>query len=139
MLSCCIRAITSRCSRAPDPELAEELHRLRRAVRDRARVATMFGYGPRYLHSTGQLHKGGPNSGVFVLISADARVDVPIPGEPFSFGTLELAQAIGDFAALEAAGRRAVHAHLRRRTLRRSTRWPARCWRSFRDRAEAGT
>ena len=96
----------------PDPQLAEELQRVRRAVRDRTRVATMFGYGPRYLHSTGQLHKGGPNTGVFVLISADAREDVPIPGEPYSFGTLELAQAIGDFASLEAAGRRAVHAHL---------------------------
>ncbi len=96
----------------PDHELAEELHTFRCAVRDRARVATMFGYGPRYLHSTGQLHKGGPNSGVFVLISADAREDVPIPGEPFSFGTLELAQAVGDFTSLETAGRRAVHAHL---------------------------
>ena len=96
----------------PDPALAEELHSLRRVVRDRARVATMFAYGPRYLHSTGQLHKGGPNSGVFVLISAAPAVDVPIPGQTFSFGTLELAQAIGDFASLEAAGRRAVHAHL---------------------------
>ena len=96
----------------PDRELADALHIFRRAVRDRARVATMFGYGPRYLHSTGQLHKGGPNSGVFVLISATPREDVPIPGEPFSFGTLELAQAVGDFASLEAACRRAVHAHL---------------------------
>ena len=96
----------------PDPALAAALQRLRRAVRDRARVATMFGYGPRYLHSTGQLHKGGPNSGVFVLISATPLEDVAIPGEPFSFGTLELAQAVGDFASLEAAGRRAVHAHL---------------------------
>ena len=96
----------------PDRTLAEELQRLRRAVRDRARVATMFGYGPRYLHSTGQLHKGGPNTGVFVLISATPVEDVPIPGEPFSFGTLELAQANGDFASLEAAGRRALHAHL---------------------------
>jgi transaldolase/glucose-6-phosphate isomerase len=96
----------------PDAELAEELHALRVAVRDRARVATMFGYGPRYLHSTGQLHKGGPNSGVFVLISATPREDLPIPGQPFSFGTLELAQAVGDFASLEAAGRRAIHAHL---------------------------
>ena len=96
----------------PDPTLAEELQTLRRAVRDRARVATMFGYGPRYLHSTGQLHKGGPNSGAFVLISATPREDVPIPDEPFSFGTLELAQAVGDFNSLEAAGRRAVHAHL---------------------------
>ncbi len=96
----------------PDQELADELHALRDAVRDRARVATMFGYGPRYLHSTGQLHKGGPNSGVFVLISATPRDDLPIPGEQFSFGTLELAQAVGDFASLEAAGRRAIHAHL---------------------------
>jgi glucose-6-phosphate isomerase len=96
----------------PDPALAEALQAWRRAVRDRARVATMFGYGPRYLHSTGQLHKGGPDSGVFVLISATPAEDLAIPGEPFSFGTLEHAQAIGDFASLEAAGRRAVHAHL---------------------------
>jgi glucose-6-phosphate isomerase len=96
----------------PDRELADELQTIRRTVRDRARVATMCAYGPRYLHSTGQLHKGGPNSGVFVLVTAAPREDVPIPGQPFSFGTLELAQAVGDFAALEAAGRRAVHAHL---------------------------
>ena len=96
----------------PDPALAEELQRWRRAVRDRERVATMFGYGPRYLHSTGQLHKGGPNTGVFVLISATPKEDLAIPGEPFSFGTLQLAQATGDFGALDAAGRRAVHAHL---------------------------
>jgi len=95
-----------------DPALAAALQAWRRSVRDRARVATMFGYGPRYLHSTGQLHKGGPNSGVFVLISATPAEDLAIPGEPFSFGTLEQAQAIGDFASLEAAGRRAVHAHL---------------------------
>ena len=72
----------------------------------------MFGYGPRYLHSTGQLHKGGPNTGVFVLMTATPVEDLPIPGETFSFGTLELAQAVGDFAALDAAGRRALHAHL---------------------------
>jgi transaldolase / glucose-6-phosphate isomerase len=95
-----------------DAALASALQAVRRQVRDRCRVATMFGYGPRYLHSTGQLHKGGPNSGVFVLISATPREDLPIPGQPFSFGTLELAQAIGDFNSLEAAGRRAVHAHL---------------------------
>jgi len=97
----------------PDQALADALQRLRRTVRDRVHVATMFGYGPRYLHSTGQLHKGGPDSGVFVLISATPGEDVAIPGEPFSFGTLEQAQAVGDFAALDAAGRRAVHAHLR--------------------------
>jgi glucose-6-phosphate isomerase len=95
-----------------DPALAEELRALRQAVRDRTRAATMFGYGPRYLHSTGQLHKGGANSGVFLLITAAPREDLPIPGEPFSFGTLELAQAVGDFNSLDAAGRRALHAHL---------------------------
>jgi hypothetical protein len=96
----------------PDPVLAAALQILRRTVRDRARVATMFGYGPRYLHSTGQLHKGGPASGLFVLISSTPGEDIAIPGESFSFGTLEQAQAIGDFASLDAAGRRAVHAHL---------------------------
>ena len=72
----------------------------------------MLGYGPRYLHSTGQLHKGGPNTGVFVLITATPQQDVPIPGQPFSFGTLEMAQALGDFASLDATGRRAIYAHL---------------------------
>ena len=69
----------------------------------------MFGYGPRYLHSTGQLHKGGANNGVFLVVTAAPREDVPIPGEAFSFATLELAQAIGDFQSLDAAGRRAMH------------------------------
>jgi glucose-6-phosphate isomerase len=96
----------------PDRALADELAALRAAIRDRTRAATMFGYGPRYLHSTGQLHKGGPNSGVFILITATPREDVPIPGEPFSFGTLERAQALGDFASLDATGRRALQAHL---------------------------
>jgi transaldolase/glucose-6-phosphate isomerase len=96
----------------PDAALEQELQALRREVRDRTRAATMFGYGPRYLHSTGQLHKGGPNSGVFLLITAAPAGDLPIPGEPFSFATLELAQAVGDFAALDAAGRRGLHAHL---------------------------
>jgi glucose-6-phosphate isomerase len=95
-----------------DAALEETLQELRRSVRDQTRAATMFAYGPRYLHSTGQLHKGGPNSGVYLLISATPSQDLAIPGEPFSFGTLELAQAIGDFASLEAAGRRALHAHL---------------------------
>jgi len=96
----------------PDAELAEELRAFRHAVRDRTQAATMFGYGPRYLHSTGQLHKGGPNTGVFVLISATPRADLPIPGEDFSFGTLELAQALGDFASLDAATRRALHVQM---------------------------
>ncbi len=97
---------------APDSNVEEAVAEFRRAVRARSRAATMFGYGPRYLHSTGQLHKGGPNSGVFVVITAHTQEDVAIPGEPFTFGTLELAQAIGDFQSLDAAGRRALHIHL---------------------------
>ncbi|MQA28295.1 MAG: glucose-6-phosphate isomerase [Luteitalea sp.] len=96
----------------PDPALAEALDAFRRHVRNRTRAATMLGYGPRYLHSTGQLHKGGPNTGVFVIVTATPHDDLAIPGQPFSFGTLELAQALGDFASLDATGRRAVHLHL---------------------------
>jgi transaldolase/glucose-6-phosphate isomerase len=98
----------------PDPELAADLQDLRNAVSRRTGAATMFGYGPRYLHSTGQLHKGGPNSGVFVLLTAAPRGDLQIPEEPFTFGTLELAQALGDFASLDTTGRRALHVHLPR-------------------------
>jgi glucose-6-phosphate isomerase len=96
----------------PDPELLQALQRFRASVRDRCRVATMLGYGPRYLHSTGQLHKGGPNTGVFVVVTATPLEDVSIPREPFSFGTLELAQAVGDFLSLDATGRRAARVHL---------------------------
>jgi glucose-6-phosphate isomerase len=96
----------------PDPALADELRALRQGVVAATGAATMFGYGPRYLHSTGQLHKGGPNTGVFILISATPTEDMPIPGEPFSFGTLERAQALGDFASLDATDRRAVHVQL---------------------------
>ena len=74
--------------------------------------ATMLGYGPRYLHSTGQLHKGGPNTGVFMIVTADVALDLPVPDEPYSFGVLELAQAIGDFESLNRTGRRALHLHL---------------------------
>jgi glucose-6-phosphate isomerase len=74
--------------------------------------ATTLGYGPRYLHSTGQLHKGGANNGVFIIVTADPREDLPIPDEPFSFGVLEMAQALGDFESLDRTGRRALHLHL---------------------------
>jgi glucose-6-phosphate isomerase len=97
---------------SPASDLLPEFERLRLAVRDRARVATTIGVGPRYLHSTGQLHKGGPNSGVFLLITTGASGDVEIPGQPYTFATLERAQALGDFASLDAANRRAVHLHL---------------------------
>jgi len=97
---------------SPSSDVLDELERLRKTVRDRTHVTTTTGVGPRYLHSTGQLHKGGPNNGVFLLISTEAANDVAIPGQTYSFAILEHAQALGDFASLDAAGRRAVHAHL---------------------------
>jgi hypothetical protein len=94
---------------SPDASsVAARFARLRSDVAQRTGCATMFGYGPRYLHSTGQLHKGGPNSGVFVVVTAAPEEDLPIPGEPFSFGVLEQAQALGDFASLDKTGRRAL-------------------------------
>ena len=109
------RAITSRCSPTSGRIRRSRgtAARCARAVRDRTRAATMFGYGPRYLHSTGQLHKGGAeHRRLRLIITATPVEDLPIPGEPFSFGTLELAQALGDFASLDATGRRALHVHL---------------------------
>jgi hypothetical protein len=76
----------------------------------------MLGYGPRYLHSTGQLHKGGAANGVFIVVTAAAATDLPVPGEPFSFGVLEMAQALGDFQSLDRTGRRALLVHLPSRT-----------------------
>jgi hypothetical protein len=100
----------------PDDErMAAVLRHLRARAARLGGGATMAGYGPRYLHSTGQLHKGGPNSGVFLIATAEQDEDLPIPGERFSFGTLEMAQALGDFQSLERAGRRAAHLHLPRR------------------------
>jgi len=89
-----------------------ELQRLRHAVRDVRRVATTLGYGPRFLHSTGQLHKGGPGSGVFLQITADDAEDVAIPGQRTSFGVLARAQARGDFDVLVERGRRILRVHL---------------------------
>jgi transaldolase/glucose-6-phosphate isomerase len=77
---------------------------IRASVRDARRVATTAGYGPRFLHSTGQLHKGGPPEGVFLQVVQDDRVDVPIPGQPYSFGTLKQAQALGDYRSLDGRG-----------------------------------
>jgi hypothetical protein len=91
-----------------DPEFAALLTDLRSRVATRTRCATMMGYGPRYLHSTGQLHKGGANTGVFIIVAAPAAEDLPVLGEPYSFGVLELAQAIGDFQSLDHTGRRAL-------------------------------
>jgi hypothetical protein len=76
-------------------------------------VATTVGYGPRYLHSTGQLHKGGPNTGVFLQLVGDDPKDIPIPGQTFSFGVLKQAQALGDFQALRNHGRRVLRVQVR--------------------------
>ena len=89
-----------------------ELSAIRLAVRDRFRVATCVGFGPRYLHSTGQLYKGGPNSGVFVQITCDDPDDLPVPGRRYSFGVVKNAQALGDFQVLRERGRRALRVHL---------------------------
>jgi glucose-6-phosphate isomerase len=91
------------------------LEELRAMVADRTKCATTTGYGPRYLHSTGQLHKGGPNSGVFVIIVAPPDEDLSVPDQPYSFGVLEMAQALGDFQSLDRAGRRALLLQLDRR------------------------
>jgi hypothetical protein len=93
---------------APGAERDRALNAIRLAIRDTYRVATTVGYGPRYLHSTGQLHKGGPNTGVFLQIVGDDPTDLPIPGEKFSFGVLKQAQALGDFQALRNHGRRVL-------------------------------
>ena len=84
-----------------------------RTRRSRSRkVATCVGFGPRYLHSTGQAHKGGPNTGVFLQITCDDPEDLPVPGQRYSFGTIKLAQARGDFEVLSARGRRVLRVHL---------------------------
>lgn len=88
------------------------LQSIRAHLRDALRVATTTGYGPRFLHSTGQLHKGGDDSGVFLQITAEDAKDVPLPGEPFGFSVLKQAQALGDFASLASRNRRAIRVHL---------------------------
>ena len=88
------------------------LQRLRTMVRDRKHVATCVGFGPRFLHSTGQAYKGGPNTGVFLQITADDPIDLPIPGRKATFGMVKAAQARGDFRVLAERGRRVLRAHI---------------------------
>jgi transaldolase/glucose-6-phosphate isomerase len=88
------------------------LQAIRLAVRDKKKVATVLGFGPRFLHSTGQAYKGGPNSGVFLQITCDDAVDLPVPGQKYTFGIVKAAQARGDFAVLAERGRRALRVHL---------------------------
>jgi len=88
------------------------LQGLRHAVRDRKQVATCLGFGPRFLHSTGQAYKGGPNSGVFLQITCDDAQDLPVPGQKYTFGVVKSAQARGDFQVLADRKRRALRVHL---------------------------
>ena len=92
-----------------DPATTQEpLAGLRAAIGKATGCATTVGLGPRYLHSSGQLHKGGPDTGVFVHLVDEPTADLPVPGKAYSFGDLIRAQAIGDHAALRAAGRRVI-------------------------------
>lgn len=96
----------------PSEQVENALLCLRDEIFSRTKRAVLFGYGPRYLHSTGQLHKGDGNNGVFLILSADPENDIQIPGQRYTFGQLCNAQALGDFQALEAKGRRVIKLHL---------------------------
>ncbi len=97
----------------PDTEgIREGVRELRQRVMAKYRIATTMGYGPRFLHSTGQLHKGGPPSGIFLQLTQDHQTDIPIPGWDFSFGVLADAQALGDLQGLDDLGRRTVSVHV---------------------------
>jgi transaldolase / glucose-6-phosphate isomerase len=93
-------------------ENEKALQAIRHSVRDSKRVATCLGFGPRFLHSTGQAYKGGPNSGLFLQITCDDASDLAVPGQKYTFGIVKAAQARGDFAVLAERGRRALRVHL---------------------------
>jgi transaldolase/glucose-6-phosphate isomerase len=93
-------------------EHEKTLQTIRHAVRDKKHVATCLGFGPRFLHSTGQAYKGGPNSGVFLQVTCDNALDLPVPQQKYTFGVVKAAQARGDFQVLADRGRRALRVHL---------------------------
>jgi transaldolase / glucose-6-phosphate isomerase len=95
-----------------DRDVEALLQRVRAQIRDALGIATTLGFGPRFLHSTGQLHKGGPDSGIYLQITAEPSKDLPIPGWDETFGTLIAAQALGDLQSLQRRGRRALRLHL---------------------------
>ncbi len=95
-----------------EPDTDDALQAIRVKLRDGLKLATTLGYGPRFLHSTGQFHKGGPNTGLFVQLTADDAEDADVPGKPYSFGVLKRAQALGDLEALRKHGRRVLRIHL---------------------------
>jgi transaldolase / glucose-6-phosphate isomerase len=95
-----------------NPAHEEKLQTIRLFVRDKKQVATCLGFGPRFLHSTGQAYKGGPNSGVFLQVTCDDAVNLPVPGQKYTFGVVKAAQARGDFQVLAERGRRSLRVHL---------------------------
>lgn len=95
-------------------EMIDSLQRMRVAIRERTKCAVAAGFGPRFQHSTGQFHKGGPNTGLFIQIITDTDADLKIPNEGMTFGTLIRAQALGDYETLIARGRRVIRVHLSR-------------------------
>jgi hypothetical protein len=102
----------------PTPEAQEILRSIRQKLRDTKKSATTLGFGPRFLHSTGQLHKGDAGNGFFIQITSESAIDIPIPDQPggesssMSFQTLKMSQALGDAVALKAAGRRVIRFHV---------------------------
>jgi hypothetical protein len=94
------------------PQIEGVLQCMRGHLRDAYGAATTLGWGPRFLHSTGQLHKGGPNTGLFIQFTSDDVADVPIPGQQYTFSTLKQAQSMGDAGALRNWGRRLIRVHL---------------------------
>jgi len=96
-----------------DKAHTDMLQKMRLAIRDRRHVATCVGFGPRFLHSTGQAYKGGPNTGVFLQITSEDASDLPIPGHAATFGVVKAAQARGDFDVLTERGRRALRVHIK--------------------------
>lgn len=98
---------------APSSAVEREIAKIRVAARNHLRIATTFGYGPRFLHSTGQLHKGGPNTGLFLQITYDHADNLAIPGAKYGFATLNEAQYLGDYESLQHHGRRVIRVHLR--------------------------
>jgi hypothetical protein len=89
----------------------KDLQSFRKSILLKTGKATNLGFGPRYLHSTGQLHKGGPNKGLFILVTHDPDKDIAIPNQKYSFGILEKGQALGDFESLQSRGRRVIRIH----------------------------
>jgi hypothetical protein len=95
-----------------EPSTEEALQTIRTKLRDNLQIGTTLGYGPRFLHSTGQYHKGGPNTGLFLQLTSEDIQDARIPEQPYSFGLFKRAQALGDLEALRKHGRRVIRIHL---------------------------